>query len=251
MKYLNRTKFKGEIVSEFLLPVKATNKTIIFCSGMPGYPNKEKFLKLCTFFTDLGYNCFVPRYRGSWESAGEMFKNSPEDDVKDVISALSEGFVDLWEGKKYKIVKPEAYLVGASFGGPAVLLNSKDKRVKKVIAFCPVLDWRAEEGTSEPIEKLAPFVKEAFGLGYRIAKNGWKKIQKGLIYNPFTETEKIDGKKCLLIQTKDDDVVSIVPVKEFVEKTKVNFLEVKTGGHLGIEILDKKFQKKCLEFLKN
>ncbi len=251
MKYLKRTKFKGEIVTEFLLPEKATNKTIIFCSGMPGYPNKEKFLKLCGFFADSGYNCFVPRYRGSWESAGEMFKNPPEFDVKDIIDELPNGFLDLWEGKKFKITKPEVYLIGASFGGPAVLLNSKDKRVKKVIAFCPVLDWRTMEDTVEPIEKLESFVRYAFGQGYRIAKNGWKKIEKGLIYNPSTETEKIDGKKCLLIQTKDDDVISPTPLKEFVEKTKVNLFEVKTGGHLGIEILDKKFQKKCLEFLRS
>ncbi len=249
MKYLKRTKFKGEIVAEFLLPEKSTNKTIIFCSGMPGYPNKEKFLELCGFFADRGYNCFVPRYRGSWESGGEMFKNPPELDVKDVIDELPIGFVDLWEGKKYKISKPEVYLVGGSFGGPAVLLNSKDKRVKKVIAFCPVLDWRAEEDSSEPIEKLAPFVRDAFGEGYRIAKNGWKKIQKGVIFNPATSLEKIEGKKCLIIQTKDDDVISLAPLKEFIEKTKTSLLEVKTGGHLGIEILDKKFQKKCLEFL--
>ena len=250
MTHLLRTKFKKEIISEFLLPKKPSNKVVIFLPGMPGYPNKEKYTELMEFFSKKEYWCFLPRYRGSWESEGKLFEKSPHVDVIDLIGELSKGFVDLWSGEKYKIENPEVVLMGSSFGGPAALLSSKHPSIKKVITFSSVLDWRYENETVEPISKLSKFVSEAFGNGYRIAKDGWKKIEKGELYNPATELEKIDGSKCLIIRAEDDDVVSIKPLKPFINKTGAKLNLVKKGGHLGMAVLEKRFYKKCIEFIK-
>lgn len=247
-----RTKFKGEIVTEFVIPKKITNKVLILCGGMPGYPAKSRYEEIFKFYTSKGFSIFVPRYRGSWESEGKMFAKSPHLDIKDVIDELPKGFKELWNGKEFKIENPEVYLVGGSFGGPAVLLSSKDSRVKKVIAFSPVLDWTTMKETTEPIEKLGRFLDEGFGNGYRIVKNGWKKIENGELYNPMTETEKIDGKKCLVIHSKDDDIVSLKAVRPFVDITKSKLLLISKGGHMGgSSLMDKKFVKKCFEFLRS
>ena len=251
MSNLSRTRFKKEIVSEFLAPKKPSNKVAIFLSGMPGYPNKEKYTELMKYFSKKGYWCFLPRYRGSWESDGKMFEKSPHLDVIDLINELPKGFTDLFTDKKHFIKNPEVYLFGSSFGGPAALLSSNHKNVKKVTTFSPVLDWRLENETVEPISLLEKNVKVAFGMWYRVAKNGWKKIEKGEIYNPATELEKIDGSKCLIICAKDDDVVSMKPLKPFIEQTKIKLHLVKTGGHLGMAALEKKFHKICMNFLKN
>jgi len=248
--HLLRTKFKNEIVSEFL-PAKVTsNKVIIFCSGMPGYPDKTKSIELCEYFSKKGYWCFVPRYRGAWESEGELFLKSPHQDILDVMDELPKGFRDLWNGNKFVIKNPEIYIFGSSFGGPAGLLCSKDTRVKKVVCFSPVIDWREEKNTVEPISKLSKYVDEAFGNAYRVAKNGWKKIEKGEIYNPATEFEKIDGKKILIFHAKNDEVVSQKPLKSFVDKTSSGLILLKTGGHLGMSVMKPKFLKICLKFLK-
>ncbi|MEI8337541.1 MAG: hypothetical protein WCF92_00140 [bacterium] len=251
MTYLLRAKFKKEIISEFLVPKKPSSKVVIFLCGMPTYPSKEKYLALSNFFSNKGYWCFVPRYRGTWESEGKLFAKSPHLDVVDLINELSKGFSDLWSGEKYKIENPEVVLIGSSFGGPAALLSSKNPNVKKVITFSSVLDWRYENETVEPVPKLSKFVGEAFGNGYRIAKDGWKKIEKGEIYNPATELEKIDGSKCLVIHAQDDEVVSIKPLKPFIIKTGAKLNLVKKGGHLGMAILEKRFYKKCMEFIRS
>lgn len=242
-----RTKFKNQIITDFVVPEKRTGKVLIICCGMPSYPAKQKYHKMFEYFTNRGFFVFVPRYRGSWESAGKLFEKCPSEDIRDIIDELPKGFKNIWDGEKYKIKNPEVYLYGSSFGGPAVLLNSKDKRVKKVVAVSPVIDWREEENTDEPIDIFAPFVEEAFGEGYRIAKNGWNKIKKGNFYNPMTATEKIDGSKCLIIHSKDDTVVSLLPVVPFCKETNSKLILVKKGGH-GLDIFEIRFKKKFLEF---
>ncbi len=242
-----RTKFKNEIIAEFVVPEILTNKVLIICGGMPSYPAKQKYQKFFDYFTKRGFFVFVPRYRGSWESKGKMFEQCPSKDIKDIVDELPSGFKNIWDKQTYKIKNPEVYLYGSSFGGPAVLLNSKDKRVKKAIASSPVLDWTTMDDTIEPIDTLNPFVQEAFGEGYRMAKNGWNKIKKGNFYNPVTALEKIDGKKCLIIHSKDDEIVSLTPVAPFCKKTQSTLVLVKSGGH-GLDIFESRFKKRWVDF---
>ncbi|MES2224246.1 MAG: hypothetical protein V4469_04940 [Patescibacteria group bacterium] len=246
-----RTKFKGEIIAEFVVPKKMTNKVMIICGGMPTYPAKEKYSELFEFYTAKGFSVFVPRYRGSWESGGQMFTKSPHFDIKDIMDELPNGFKDLWNGTLFKIENPEVYIIGSSFGGPAGLLNSKDSRVKKVICFCSVLDWRTMDDTVEPISLASQLIADAFGNSYRIVKNGWNKIEKGELYNPTTEIDKIDGAKCLIIQAKDDNIVSVKAVLPFIDKTHSKLWFVSKGGHLGMSLMKKRFAKKCFDFLKS
>lgn len=250
MSHLLRTRFKKEIVCEFLPPKNIrSKKVIVFCAGMPTYPGKGGYEALAIHFSKKGYWCFIPRYRGSWESEGEMFKDSPAKDITDVIESISKIFTEAWEGKKFIVENPEIFLFGSSFGGPAVLLNSKHSKVKKVICFSPVIDWRTMDKTIEPIPRMNSFVKNAFGMGYRIAKNGWSKVQKGQFYNPMTEQDSIDTSKCLVFHAKDDDVVLSDPLVDFSTQVGLKTHIVKTGGHLGMAILEKRFYKKCMDFL--
>ena len=92
----------------------------------------------------------------------------------------------------------------------------------------------------------------AISLGVKYSTiNRWKKIEKGQLYNPAAELEKIDGSKCLIMHAKDDDVVSIKPLKPFIEKTGTKLNLVRTGGHLGMAVLEKRFYKKCMKFIKS
>ena len=89
--YTLRTRFKKEIVSEFLPPKKRSNKVIIICGGMPSYPSKRE---LQFFFRKKNFWSFVPRYRGSWESDGTFMRKSPHLDVLDIVDSLPKGFAD-------------------------------------------------------------------------------------------------------------------------------------------------------------
>ena len=243
-----RTIFKKEIVTEFLVPSNKTNKVIIFCAGMPGYPNHKDTLE---FYSKKGYWVFLPRYRGSWESKGQFFKKSPHLDVLDIINQLSECFVDLWGNKKYSIKNPEVYLIGWSFGGPAVILASKNDRVKKVVAISPLIDWTVDSKT-EPNEKFGKFIESAFGEGYRFASKDWDNLIKGKFYNPITELEKVDGNKIWIIHSKDDDIVPYRPSEKFSKLTNSKLTLFSKGGHgIGRKIIrNSNFYKKLNKFFK-
>lgn len=241
-KYLLRTRIKGDIVCEFLPPARASNKVVILCGGMPGYPGGRK--ELCEFLSQKGYWTFVPRYRGTWESGGSFLKLSPHRDVLDIVSQLPRGFKDLWSGKTHKVARPEIYLIGSSFGGAAVILASRDPRVRRAVAFSPVTDWRTET-KAELIVQLERFTRAAFGDAYRGTKHDFNKLKGGKFYNPAHEAASIDGAKLLIFHAEDDKTVYARTSARFARATGAKLVLLKSGGHLSISntILPKFWKK--------
>lgn len=250
-----RTRFKREIVTEFLPPSRPNKKqrVIILAGGMPTVPNKKELLE---FFSNKGFWIFHPRYRGTWESDGKLFSYSPHQDILDVIDGIHKKFFSIGNDniknkKAFKLTPDEIYIIGASFGGPATILASRDKRVNKAMIVCPVIDWK-KMGKDEPLKLLAKFTEEAYGNGYRIVKNGWEKIASGKFYNPVNHIAEIDGSKLLIIHTKDDTVCPYQNSKKFADQTKSKLITLTHGGHNGSSLLLKpRFQKIFLKFIKN
>ncbi len=251
-----RTRFTKDIVAEFLPPLlgarrgrrgsRKGDRAVIYCAGMPGMPSKSAL----EFFARKGYWAFAPRYRGSWESGGKFLRHSPARDIKDVIDGIHRPFRDAFTGKRYRLRPKEIVLVGSSFGGPAVLLNSRDRRVSKVIAFSPVVDW-TDPSKEEPIATFWSVVRDAFGEGYRFDKKDWDKLQNGKFYNPAGNLKKIDGRKIFVLHAKDDRVVGFHAVKKFTEKIGAQSLFLARGGHLGSKaLLETRAWKRIQRFLK-
>lgn len=242
-----RTKFKGEIIAEFLPSVIKSNKVVILCTGMPGYPGRRN--DLLEFLAKEGYWAILPRYRGSWESDGRFLKESPHMDIIDIISELESGFTELWAGQTFSIKKPEVYLLGSSFGGAAVLLASTHKSVKKAVALSPVVDWTVESKT-EPFEHLSKFMMEAFGNGYRFSEKDFFKLKKGGFYNPIDEIKSMSGDKIMIYHAKDDEVVAFEPTENFAKKLGCTFVPHKIGGHLSTSLIHTpRYWKKIKAFL--
>src|SRR3989344_2138926 len=215
---LMRTRFKKDIVCEFLPPNRPSKKIIIFCKGMPGLPRFPEVLK---FWAGKGYWVFLPRYLGTWESGGEFLKRSPHEDILDVIDELPKGFCDLWSGKRYTLnaTRYTLYIFGGSFGGPAAILCSRDPRVTKAVCFAPVIDWEAPS-KDEPMDKLGAFLPKGFGNAYRFSRKNWKRLSRNEFYSPISlisspparggvsaaadEVVGVDGKKLLIFHAKDD-----------------------------------------------
>jgi alpha-beta hydrolase superfamily lysophospholipase len=245
--HILRTRIKRDIVCEFLPPAKPSRKVIILCSGAPSYPGKRDLLK---FLSTKGYWVFLPRYRGSWESGGLFLKISPHRDVLDVINQLPRGFKDLWSGKTYKIARLEIYLIGSSFGGAAAILSSRDRRVRRAVAFSPVTDWRAKT-KAESVEKLFQFTHAAFGNGYRGTQRDWNKLKTGTFYNPAHEAASIDGAKLLIFHAQDDAIVYARTSAAFARATGARLVLLPRGGHLSVSnTMAPKFWKEIKLFLK-
>ncbi len=229
-KYPGRTRFDS-IVCEYMAPLKKSRKVIVLCSGMPGYPGGSG--KAIRSLAERGYWVFVPRYAGSWESGGTFLAHEPTDDVLSVVRGIPKGFRDAWSGNVLKIAKPQVYVIGASFGGAAAILASRDTSVKKAVALSPVIDWRAQDKTIEPVDFMARFVREAFGNAYRGKISVWKKLASGRFYSPEHEKKSVAGKKLMIIHAKDDEVVPFAPAKRFSKEVDAQFAALSRGGHFG------------------
>jgi predicted alpha/beta hydrolase len=245
-----RTRFKKDIVAEFLPPSRPQKKdrVIILCDGMPSIPRKQF---LSTFLSTKGFWVFYPRYRGAWESDGAFLSKSPHLDILDVIDELPKGVRELAFGQKFSLDPNEIFVIGGSFGGPAAILSSLDPRVTKVIANCPVVDWsilkKSEKAeTSNP--NYADYIREAFGSGYRLTEKNWNKLYSGTFYNPAHHIDELDPAKIMMFHAKDDPNIPWRSVDQFAKRTGATLKLLSRGGHLRTELIVQKYWPQIKRF---
>lgn len=245
-----RTRFKRQIVTEFLPPARPGKKqrVIILCDGMPSIPRKQP---LAEFLAGKGYWVFYPRYRGAWESGGEFLAQSPHLDILDVIDGLPKGFRELAFGRRFAVKPDEIFVIGGSFGGPAAILASLDAKVKKVIANCPVVDWsilpEAEKAETSN-HSYAAYIREAFGNGYRLSDRNWRKLRGGKFYNPAYRADEINPAKIMMFHAKDDLNVPYKSVREFAAHTGVKLHTLQRGGHVSTDYVVRKYWRRIERF---
>ena len=232
-----RTRFAREIVAEFLPPARRgkNERAIILCDGMPSIPRKQS---LSEFLAKKGYWVFYPRYRGAWESDGQFLARSPEDDIRDVLDGLGDEINETAFGQRFRCRAQEIFVIGGSFGGAAALLASLDPRVKKVVANCPVVDWRIldnEEAKETSNPSYAAYIREAFGNGYRLSERNWNKLRAGTFFNPAHRFAELDARKILMFHAKDDPYIPWRVVNGFAEKTGIRLKLFARGGHLSTD----------------
>jgi len=245
-----RTRFKRRIVAEFLPPIRERKEQrgIILCDGMPSIPRKQPLME---FLAGKGYWVFYPRYWGAWESGGAFLERSPHLDILDVIDALPRGFRELAFGERFTLKPDEIFVIGGSFGGAAAILSSLDRRVKRVIANCPVVDWtilaEAEKAeTSNP--SYAAYIREAFGHGYRLTDRNWRKLRSGKFYNPAYHADEIDPTKIMMFHAKDDPNVPYKSVSNFAKRTGVKLNTLQRGGHVSTDWVVRKYWGRIEKF---
>ena len=261
-----RTRFKQDILTEFLPPLTAGNqfaggaspakkqrtgkkeRVILLCDGMPSIPRKQP---LAEFLAKKGYWVFYPRYRGAWESGGEFLAREPHLDVLDVIGELKHEIRDLAFGRKFRVRADEIFVIGGSFGGAAAILCSLDARVKKVIANCPVVDWRIlrtmeKAETSNP--NYAAYIRQAFGMAFRLSDRNWEKLYSGTFFNPIHHADDINASKIMMFQAQDDPNVPYKSVVNFARLTGVKLKLSRRGGHLSTDMIVRKYWREIERF---
>jgi esterase/lipase len=245
-----RTRFKKEIVAEFLPPSRSGKKQKVFvlCDGMPSIPRKQPLME---FLSKKGYWVFFPRYRGAWESDGQFLEKSPHQDILDVIDELPKTIHEVTFGQQFSLSPDEIFVIGGSFGGAAALLSSLDSRVKKVIANCPVVDWAILRGsekaeTSNP--SYAAYIREAFGNAYRLSDKNWKKLHSGTFYNPAYHAAEITPSKIMMFHAHDDPYIPYQSVKRFATRTGAKLNLLKHGGHLSTDHIIRKYWPQIRDF---
>lgn len=232
-----RTRFKNEIVAEFLPPARPRKKqrVILLCDGMPSVPRKQPLAK---FLSNEGFWVFYPRWRGAWESDGELLKVAPQQDLIDILEELPKGIRESAFGERFTVAPDEVFVIGGSFGGAAAILASLDERIRKVVASCPVVDWKIlgneqSKETSNP--SYVAYLRASFGNAYRLPERNWKKLRGGRFFNPAHHAGEIDGGKILIFHAKDDPYIPWQTVRAFALRTGARLNLQARGGHLSTQ----------------
>jgi len=240
-----------EIVAEFLPPVRQgkRRKAIILCDGMPSVPTKQP---LAEFLARRGYWVFYPRWRGAWESGGRFLEKSPVQDIADVITGIRKGAIrENAFGQVFKPSPDEIFVIGGSFGGTAAILGSLDRRVKKTIANCPVVDWSVlrEEQEKETSNKSYPaYIREAFGNGYRLSDRNWNKLLRGDFYNPARHEAELAPSKVMMFHARNDPYIPWKQVDAFARRTGIRLNLLARGGHLSTTATVQKYWPRIRRF---
>lgn len=248
-----RTRFKKEIVAEFLPPARARRKdrVILLCDGMPSMPRKQA---LAEFLSKKGYWVIYPRWRGAWESDGEFLAKEPQQDLTDIIDELPKVLRESAFGQKFKLRPEEIFVIGGSFGGAAAILSSLDPRVKKVVANCPVVDWsilRGEQKKETSNKSYVAYIREAFGNGYRLTEKNWNKLHSGTFYSPMHHLKELAPEKILLFHAKDDPYVPWKSVSDFAAKAGIKLRLLNRGGHLRTEHIVRTYWAEIRRFFRS
>jgi pimeloyl-ACP methyl ester carboxylesterase len=221
---------------------------IILCDGMPSIPRKQS---LAEFLAAKGFWVLYPRYRGAWESDGQFLARSPHEDIRDVLDELPCDLAEIAFRQRFRLVPEQVFVIGGSFGGAAAILSSLDPRVKRVVANCPVVDWRildkAEKAETSKAN-YAEYIREAFGNGYRLSDENWQKLRSGIFYNPWYHLKEIDSSKVLMFHGKDDPNVPYSRTKEFAEITNAKLKTLRRGGHISTDHITRKYWAQIKKF---
>jgi len=245
-----RTRFKREIVAEFLPPARSIKRqqAIILCDGMPSMPRKQPLVE---YLSRKGYWVFYPRWRGAWESGGQFLARSPHQDILDIVSELPKGFRELAFGRKFRCSPEKIFVIGGSFGGAAAILSSLDPRITKVIANCPVVDWsilRKEQKKETSNPSYAAYIRAAFGNGYRLSARNWNKLRGGIFYNPEYHLKDLTPSKVLMFHAKDDPYIPWKLVDSFARRASIKLNLLPSGGHLRTESVVQKYWPQIKRF---
>jgi pimeloyl-ACP methyl ester carboxylesterase len=245
-----RTRFKNEIVAEFLPPSRPRKKQklIILCDGMPSIPRKQP---LSEFLAAKGFWVIYPRYRGAWESGGEFLAKSPHEDILNVLDELPKELEEIAFGQRFRLAPHQVFVIGGSFGGAAAILSSLDRRVTRVVANCPVVDWgildKAEKAETSK-QNYTEYIRGAFGNAYRLSDVNWKKLRSGTFYNPWHRRKEIDGSKVMMFHAKDDPNVPYERTRQFAELTDAALKSINTGGHISTDYVVRKYWAQIKRF---
>lgn len=245
-----RTRFKNQIVAEFLPPSRPakTQRLILLCDGMPSIPRKQP---LCEFLAKKGFWVIYPRYRGAWESGGEFLKTSPHQDIFDIIDELPKNIREIAFGRSFQLSPDQIFVIGGSFGGAAAILASLDSRVKGVIANCPVTDWKIldhAEKMETSNQNYAEYIRQAFGNGYRLSDANWEKLQTGKFYSPWHHRKEINASKVMIFHPQDDPHVPYAGSEKFAEVTGVTLKALRHGGHISTDYIVRKYWTRIRKF---
>ncbi len=214
-------------------------KAIVFLLGIPGSPKEYEIFEN---FKSEGYDIFLPRYEGTWESKGEFLERAPSVAIEELLSILQSGIL-LEDGQNYSA--DNLFILGASFGG-GVSLVLKTELIKAICALSPVISFKKVER----IETLSSYLKAEEKENYRFDQLNWDKLISDSLYSPVRDMS-ISPDKFLIIAGKNDDQISYTDIEEFAKQKGISNIDIENTGHITFSRVTKDQYLRILNFFKS
>ena len=157
----------SDIFFEFLVHKDKKNTIII----LPGFPSSNVMDEKIYFLHKKGFNVFIPRYKGTYQSKGEFLKSNPIIDLSNFVTELKKGTaISLWDMRSIQFDTEQIFVFGESFGGSiACALAATSQDIKKAVIAAPVWDFKNHNKNhdEQDLRHLTTFIKKAFLNLYR------------------------------------------------------------------------------------
>jgi hypothetical protein len=114
-----------------------------------------------------------------------------------------------------------------------------------------VVDWgilRESEKAETSNPNYAAYIREAFGMGFRLSDRNWKKLYRGRFYNPIYHADEVTPSKVLMFHAQDDPHVPYKSVVHFAARTGVKLTLLRRGGHLSTDRIVRKYWRQIEKF---
>lgn len=237
------------IIFEFLPPENKAKGVIMICEGMPSVPKQKELLSL---LAENGYFVIFPRYRGTWESGGQFLKESPAEDVRQIIKLIKSGKVaELYAGKELEVLQKPIFLLGSSFGGSVALVFANDNSIDKIVAFSPIINFKRHNdgGNEQDLFWLGNFLHDAFGEAYRFQDEDFKRLIGGDLFNPPEEISPERAKKILILYDKSDREIDYKKIDAYAKKNSITTIGSENIGHLSFSKIPQETWLRIFEWL--
>jgi len=185
-----------------------------------GYPGNEKNLDIAQYLRRDGWNVFFFHYRGAWGSEGKFSFVNAAEDVGAALAHLREN------AQAYRVDPDRIAIVGHSMGGRLTLAGAaNDARVECAVTMAAAAVEPTPESLADKdaISGFRAYADELIMLRGHDGSNAVEQnAQFAAIYPLAAVTEKLSGKKLLMVAAEKDDAVPIKEHLRYVEAFSAN-----------------------------
>ena len=209
------------------------NGNIVLGCGLPQYIGK--YHPIIAQIKRLGYNLFIPRYQGTFESGGDFNTMSSKQSIDNAIRLAQSGKTTELFGNSDITWNNNVpiYLLGYSYGALPALLS--EIKVDKTVLICPFVDikYHVENTTGENLKQTFEFIERAYPNLYR--------LKADLVINDLASINLPDHKDNLtLVYASEDESIPKEEITNLSDKYS-NIKIIEKGGKHSLEMNDELF----------
>jgi len=204
---------KGNILVGIYLNGNKGN--IVLSSGIPQF--LDKYHPFVGQMKRIGYNLFIPRFMGTYESDGTFNTRNSAESIESAVKLVRSGKgTELFGNTELKWDNNNISIIGFSYGALPALLQREI--IDRTLLICPFVDlkYHLNGGNGEDVRKTFEFIERAYPHIYRL-----------------NASEVIDDLSKISLPTKKDNLIVIRDLSDsLIPFDEIELLKKKYGARI-------------------